>query len=86
LKNVVPNIQRTVDLVQEITASSIEQNSGADQINNAVQQLNHVVQENAATAEEIVAFFKLGNTSSIGQAAKKCRMHLWLQPNSKRMV
>lgn len=55
LKAVVPNIQRTSDLVQEISASSIEQNSGADQINNAIQQLNEVVQENAATAEEVAA-------------------------------
>jgi methyl-accepting chemotaxis protein len=55
LKTVVPNIQKTADLVQEITASSVEQNAGADQINNAIQQLNQVVQENAATAEEMAA-------------------------------
>ena len=55
LNSVVPNIQKTSDLVQEITASSIEQNSGADQVNNAIQQLNQVVQENAATAEEMAA-------------------------------
>ncbi len=55
LKQIVPNIQRTADLVQEITSASIEQNSGADQINNAIQQLNQVVQQNAATAEEMAA-------------------------------
>ncbi|XOV93422.1 MAG: methyl-accepting chemotaxis protein [Bacteroidota bacterium] len=55
LKQIVPNIQRTADLVQEITAASVEQNSGADQINNAIQQLNQVVQQNAATAEEMAA-------------------------------
>ena len=53
LNDVVPNIQKTSDLVQEITASSIEQSSGAEQINNAIQNLNHVVQDNAATAEEM---------------------------------
>ncbi|MES2678675.1 MAG: HAMP domain-containing methyl-accepting chemotaxis protein [Bacteroidota bacterium] len=55
LNSVVPNIQKTSDLVQEISASSTEQNSGANQVNNAIQQLNQVVQENAATAEEMAA-------------------------------
>jgi methyl-accepting chemotaxis protein len=55
LSSVVPNIQKTSDLVQEISASSIEQNSGAQQVNSAIQQLNQVVQENAATAEEMAA-------------------------------
>ena len=55
LSGIVPNIQKTSDLVQEITAASVEQNLGADQINNAIQQLNQVVQQNAATAEELAA-------------------------------
>jgi methyl-accepting chemotaxis protein len=55
LSDVVPNIQMTSDLVQEITASSIEQSSGAEQINNAIQNLNNVVQDNAATAEQMAA-------------------------------
>ena len=52
LNKIVPDIQRTAELVQEITASSGEQNSGADQINNAIQQLNQVIQQNASGAEE----------------------------------
>jgi methyl-accepting chemotaxis protein len=55
LTEVVPNIQKTSDLIQEITASSTEQSAGADQINNAIQNLNVVVQENASTAEEMAA-------------------------------
>ena len=55
LNDVSPNIQKTSDLVAEITASSVEQSSGSDQINSAIQTLNHVVQENAATAEEMAA-------------------------------
>lgn len=55
LNDVVPNIQKTSDLVMEITASSNEQSSGSEQINNAIQNLNLVVQENAATAEEMAA-------------------------------
>ena len=52
LKRIVPDIQRTSELVQEITAASNEQNSGAEQINNAIQQLNQVIQQNATGAEE----------------------------------
>ncbi len=50
---IIPDIDKTAKLVQEITASSIEQNSGADQINNAIQQLNSITQQNAAASEEL---------------------------------
>lgn len=53
LSELVPEIEKTAILVQEIAASSQEQNSGATQINNAIQQLNTVTQSNASTAEEI---------------------------------
>jgi methyl-accepting chemotaxis protein len=55
LEQIVPNIQNTAKLVQEIAASSSEQNSGAGQINNAIQQFNQVIQQNAAGAEEIAS-------------------------------
>ena len=55
LSSIVPNIQKTSDLVQEITASSLEQSMGAEQVNSAIQELNQVVQENAATSEEMAA-------------------------------
>ncbi len=55
LAQIVPNIQNTAKLVQEIAASSSEQNSGANQINNAIQQFNQVIQQNAAGAEEIAS-------------------------------
>lgn len=55
LKQLVPDIQKTADLVQEITASSSEQNSGAVQINKAIQQLDKVIQQNAGSAEEMAS-------------------------------
>lgn len=55
LELLVPDIQRTSGLVQEIATSSIEQNSGAEQVNGAIQQLNQVIQTNAATSEEMAA-------------------------------
>lgn len=53
LEALVPEIQKTSQLVQEITSASIEQNAGADQINSAIQQLNLVSQQNAASSEEM---------------------------------
>lgn len=53
MMKIIPDIDKTAKLVQEITASSLEQNSGSDQINNAIQQLNTVTQHNAAASEEM---------------------------------
>jgi methyl-accepting chemotaxis protein len=53
LKKIVPDIQKTSKLVQEITAASNEQNNGAEQINNAINQLNEVTQQNASASEEM---------------------------------
>ncbi len=53
LASVVPEIEKTVNLVQEITTASIEQNTGADQVNASVQQLNQVAQQTAAASEEL---------------------------------
>jgi methyl-accepting chemotaxis protein len=55
LDRLVPDIRKTADLVQEISAASTEQTSGAEQINKAIQQLDRVVQQNATVAEEISA-------------------------------
>ena len=53
LEKLVPDIQKTAELVQEINSASSEQNSGAEQINKAIQQLDQVVQQNASVAEEM---------------------------------
>jgi len=55
LRILMPEIQKTADLVQEISASSNEQNTGAEQINRAIQQLDQVIQENVSTSEEMTA-------------------------------
>jgi methyl-accepting chemotaxis protein len=53
LFELAPEIERTAKLVQDITAASVEQNSGVDQINTSIQQLNHVTQQNAVVSDEI---------------------------------
>jgi methyl-accepting chemotaxis protein len=53
LSEIVPEIEKTAQLVQEIASASIEQNTGAGQVNNAMQQLNNITQKNAAASEEM---------------------------------
>ncbi|MGB6609313.1 MAG: methyl-accepting chemotaxis protein, partial [Acidobacteriaceae bacterium] len=55
LEKLVPDIQRTAELVQEITAASKEQDTGSEQINKALQQLEKVIQQNASAAEEMAS-------------------------------
>ena len=53
LEELIPEIEKTSKLVQEITAASMEQNNSTKQVNHAIQQLTHVTQRNAATAEQL---------------------------------
>lgn len=55
LAQIVPDIQKTAELVQEISAASNEQNTGAEQINKAIQQLEQVIQQNASASEEMAS-------------------------------
>ena len=51
----LPEIEKTAKLIQEINYASDEQNSGVQQVNSAIQQLNTVTQENASASEEMAA-------------------------------
>jgi methyl-accepting chemotaxis protein len=53
LDALVPEIQKTSQLVQEITSASIEQNAGTGLINSAILQLNAVTQQNALSSGEM---------------------------------
>ncbi len=55
LAKLVPDIRKTSELVEEISAAAQEQDRGADQINTAIRQLDQVTQQNAAAAEEMSA-------------------------------
>ncbi|MBF0176302.1 MAG: HAMP domain-containing protein [Magnetococcales bacterium] len=69
INQLVPNIQRTANLVKEITSGSLEQNQGASQINSAIQQLDQVIQQNAGASEEMSATAEELN-SQAGQLAE----------------
>ncbi|MHC1702850.1 MAG: methyl-accepting chemotaxis protein [Tenuifilaceae bacterium] len=51
--NLMPEIEKTTRMVQEISAASSEQSHGANQINTAFQQLNSITQQNASASEEL---------------------------------
>ncbi len=55
LNEMVSGIQKTSELVQEISASGMEQAGGVAQVNKSIRQLEHIIQENAAAAQEMAA-------------------------------
>ena len=55
LTKLVPDIQKTAELLREISAASAEQNTGAAQINKAIQRLDQVIQQNSGASEEMAS-------------------------------
>ena len=55
LTRLVPDIKKTAQLVEEISAACREQDVGANQVSMAIQQLDQVIQQNAAASEELSA-------------------------------
>ena len=70
LAKLVPDIQKTAELVREIAAASAEQSSGAAQVSKAIQQLDQVIQQNAAASEEMASTAEeLANQAEVLQTA-----------------
>jgi len=55
LEEMVAGIQKTADLVQDISSSGAEQATGIEEVNKAMQQLDMIIQQNAASTEEMAA-------------------------------
>ncbi|MDF1546801.1 MAG: methyl-accepting chemotaxis protein [Bacteroidales bacterium] len=53
ISGIVPEINKTASLVQDISAASIQQDLGAEQINQVIQQLNNIAQQNASSASDL---------------------------------
>ncbi len=55
MDEIVVNVRRVTDIMNEITSASQDQTSGIDQVNQAVGQMDQVTQSNAALVEEAAA-------------------------------
>ena len=55
MEEIVTSIKRVTDIMSEITAASVEQSDGIEQVNLAITQMDEVTQQNAALVEEAAA-------------------------------
>lgn len=55
MSEIVTSVKRVTDIVSEISAASMEQSTGIDQVNMAITQMDEVTQQNAALVEEAAA-------------------------------
>jgi methyl-accepting chemotaxis protein len=55
MEDVVASVRRVTDIMGEISAASVEQSSGIEQVNQAIAQMDQVTQQNAALVEEAAA-------------------------------
>ncbi|MCB9066816.1 MAG: hypothetical protein H6629_03250 [Calditrichae bacterium] len=65
MAKILPDIQRTAELVQEISVASNEQSTGVDEVTKAIQQLDQVIQQNASTSEELSSMAEELSTQSV---------------------
>jgi len=55
MQEIVESVRRVTDIMSEISAASVEQTAGIEQINEAITQMDQVTQQNAALVEEAAA-------------------------------
>lgn len=72
LGKIVPDIQKTAELVQEIAAASNQQRTGGEQVNSAVHEMDKVIQQNASASEEVASTSEelAGQATQLQQAMK----------------
>ena len=64
ISHIVPDVQKTAELVKDISLASNEQNISAEQINKSVQQLDQIIQQNLSISEEMASM----SEELVGQA------------------
>lgn len=81
MMEIMPELERTTRMVQEIAAASGEQTNGTNQINGAIQQLNTVTQQNASASEELSS----GAEELAGQAEQMKDLISFFKVENKRV-
>lgn len=82
IQHVVPEVEKTTELIEEISVACQEQNLSASQVSKAIQQLDSVVQQNASASEELAAMAEqlsssandLVNTVGIFKVSEKAKV------------
>ncbi|MBN2236216.1 MAG: HAMP domain-containing protein [Bacteroidales bacterium] len=69
LTQIIPDIEKTAILVQEIAGASLEQKTGADQVSEAIQQLNLITQQNAGSSARFTQ-----NSENLATEAESLKM------------
>ena len=80
----IPKIDKTTNLVSEISLASNEQSKGANQVNQSIQQLNSLAQQSAASSEELAASAEdlLHQSERLLQSISYYRVDEFNQPTS----
>ena len=78
LQEIIPDINNTSMLVEEIASASIEQEQGVNQVNSAIHQFSSVTQQNATSAEEMAS----SSEELSGQAGELDRMMHFFKVNN----
>jgi methyl-accepting chemotaxis protein len=72
MDDIVSSVRRVTDIMAEITAASLEQSAGIEQVRQAIVQMDQVTQQNAALVEEAAAAAEsmkeqaVGHTEAVG--------------------
>ncbi len=84
MEEVVQSVKCVADLMGEITAASIEQRTGIEQVNTAVVQMDEVTQQNAALVEEASAAAQsmASQSNALRETVSVFRLDLRSQPGA----
>ena len=74
MEEIIVSVKRVADTINEITAASLEQSSGIEQVNQAITQMDQVTQQNAALVEEAAAAAESMQEQSLSEAVAVFRI------------
>jgi len=76
MEEIVVSVKRVTDIMGEITAASLEQSQGIEQVNQTISQMDEVTQQNAALVEEASAAARSLEEQASGLAASVSRFRV----------
>jgi methyl-accepting chemotaxis protein len=86
MDQIVASVQRVSGVVGEISASSVDQRAGIEEINKAIVQIDETTQQNAALVEEAAAAAAALQEQAAQLAAVVSRFRLADMPRRRGML